>query len=201
MTTQHLNLLDARLLPRALPFSAPQTLLATVAVALITWGGAFALQTLGIDETARLQALAPKPATADPGPTVDLAALQAELQQLQDTDVAQRQLQDGLSLGGGRAQRSRSAVFKALARRANGSLWITGFNVSADGEAIDLEGRMVDASVFPAYLRQINQEPPFAGRPFAQLQISTVESTDADAGPRLTAFALRSQPAETGDRP
>ena len=76
----------------------------------------------------------------------------------------------------------------ALARRASASLWITGFAVSEDGTAIELEGRMTDATVLTDYLRSLNAEPRFKGRPFAQLSLKAVDG----AGGVYTEFALRS---------
>ena len=81
----------------------------------------------------------------------------------------------------------------ALARQASGQLWITGLGVSDDGAAIDLEGRMTDSSVLTDYLRRLNAEPRFNGRPFAQLTLRGVDSNGA-ALP-YTEFALRSTPA------
>ena len=62
--------------------------------------------------------------------------------------------------------------------------------------AIDLEGRMTDSSVLTDYLRRLNDEPRFRGRPFAQLTLKSAGSN----GERLpwTEFALRSTPAAAG---
>jgi hypothetical protein len=75
-------------------------------------------------------------------------------------------------------------------------VWITGLAVSDDGSAIDLEGRMTDSSMLADYLRRLNDEPRFKGRPFAQL---TLKSAGGN-GERLpyTEFVLRSTPAVDG---
>ncbi|OYU72850.1 MAG: hypothetical protein CFE45_38945, partial [Burkholderiales bacterium PBB5] len=53
--------------------------------------------------------------------------------------------------------------------------------------------RMTDASVLTDYLRKLNAEPRFKGRPFAQL---TLRGTDNNgAALPYTEFALRSTPA------
>ena len=191
---QHLNLLDPRLVPRAVPCSAAQALAAMAVVALGSGATAFGLQHVADQERGQ-RAAVPAPALAASAPA-ELAAMQAELTQLREFEAAQQRVVAALRNHVGATQPDYSAVFEALARHAGGALWITGFAVSAGGDAVELDGRMLDAAALPPYLRRLNQEPPFAGRPFAQLQLSTVESTEgADAGTRVTAFALRSQPA------
>ena len=199
---QHLNLLDARLLPRAVPFSAAQALAAMAAVALGSGGAAYGLQHAAAHVQSR-QPTVPAPALAAIAPA-DLAAMQAELKQLRDFEAAQQRVGAALRSHVGASQPDYSAVFQALARQSGGPLWITGFAVSAGGDGFELDGRMLDPAALPPYLRRLNREPPFAGRPFAQLQLSTVEGADdADPGTRVTAFALRSQPlaATPGGRP
>ncbi len=188
---QHLNLLDARLLPRAVPLSAAQALAAMAAVALGSAAAAYGLQHAASGARPTPPAM-PSPALAA-SPLADLAAMQAELLQLREFEAAQQRVGAALRNHVGTARIDYSDVFQALARQAGGPLWITGFAVSADGEAFELDGRMLDPAALPPYLRRLNQEPPFAGRPFAQLQLSTVDGADAgDPGAQVTAFALRS---------
>jgi len=199
---QHLNLLDARLLPRAVPCSAAQALAAMAAVALGSAAAAYGLQHAASGEHPP-SAAGPAPALAA-SPLAELAAMQAELKQLREFEAAQQRVGAALRSHVGATQTDYSAVFQALARQAGGPLWITGFAVSAGGDAFELDGRMLDSAALPPYLRRLNQEPPFAGRPFAQLQLSTVDDTAAgEPGTQVTAFALRSQPpaAQPGGRP
>ena len=70
---------------------------------------------------------------------------------------------------------------------------MTGFAVSADGQSIELKGRMLDASALPDYLTRLNAEPVFKGRQFAQLQVTSMSTEGAETtGPRVTEFVLRS---------
>lgn len=86
----------------------------------------------------------------------------------------------------------------ALARQASGALWISGFAVSDDGAAIDLEGRRTDSALLAEHLRRLGAEPRFKGRPFAQLDL---RSTDASGGALpCSGFALRSQAASGGGK-
>lgn len=87
---------------------------------------------------------------------------------------------------------SYSAYFEALAKQSHGALWLTGFAVSADGQSIELKGRMLDASALPDYLSRLNAEPVFKGRQFAQLQVTALAPEGAEsAGPKVTEFVLR----------
>lgn len=201
MLHQHLNLLDPRLLPQAVPMSATHTLLAAAAVAVGTWTGAWALQNVTTELQGQLGTATTPPVLTEAAGATALAALQQELAQLRAIEAVQQQLQHGLQAGTDGAPGRRSLVFKALSRQAQGSLSITGFKVSAAGDAVDLEGRMADASALPSFLRQLNNEAPFAGLRFAALQISTPAGGDTAAGPQRAAFTLRALPPAAGDAP
>jgi Tfp pilus assembly protein PilN len=92
---------------------------------------------------------------------------------------------------------------QALARQADGHLWITAFSVSADGQTLEIRGRTRDASSLPRYLSRLDQEAAFKGRRFAQLQMVTLSAKDAPAEQApVSEFVLRSTPAKassTGD--
>ena len=78
---------------------------------------------------------------------------------------------------------------------AQGSVWITGFGVSDDGSALELEGRMSAPHLLPDYLRRLNQEARFRGRPFAQLSLNAIDRSSGAVLP-YTEFALRSAAAK-----
>ena len=189
---QQLNLLDARFAPQSLRFSARQGALALV---LVLAGSALGAQALGWAsrsaaletreiEASMLQLLAQRQALAVVGP----GSVSAELAQLQALDVGQRRIGAALAAGLAGARDGPADYLTALARRASAALWITGFSVSEDGSAIELEGRMTDANVLTDYLRSLNAEPRFKGRPFAQLSLKAVDGANAS----YTEFALRS---------
>lgn len=118
-------------------------------------------------------------------------AAEAELARLRALDAGQRRVQATLqSQVAGRAE-GYTPYLLALSRQAHPSLWITGFGVSADGNALEIDGRMTDVSVLPDYLRRLTAEPQFKGRSFAQLKL---KAADAQGGGSFTEFALRSQP-------
>jgi Tfp pilus assembly protein PilN len=191
---QQLNLLDPRFAPRSLRFSAQQGLLAVALALLLT-----VLASGGLRWAGDRAATAGRQADADQAPLrARVAALGAsaangagaELQQMQTLDAGQRRIRSALESGAAGVREGHADYLLALARQASASVWITGFSVSDDGSAVELEGRMNDTAQLTDYLRRLNAEPRFKGRPFAQL---TLKATDA-SGASLphTEFALRS---------
>ncbi|MFN0183982.1 MAG: PilN domain-containing protein [Aquabacterium sp.] len=197
---QHLNLYDPAQRPKAQPLNASQGLLAAGLILGLTAGGAASLQALAANERDAAKTLAAQLAQAR-AQTLPLAAnvaAAAELAQLRALDLQQRRVRSALDGGGATSGEGYAGFFNALARQAHPALWITGFSVSPDGVALDLSGRMMDAAVLPDYLRRLNQEPLFRGRPFAQLDLKAVEPKAEGAGPAqagFTEFALRTQVA------
>ena len=189
---QQLNLFDARFAPRSLRFSARHGLLLVVAMLL---GSALTAQALGwasrratVDAQATDDLMLPLRAQTQALAAVSTGGAATELTQLQALEASQRRIGTALASGVAGAHEGHADYLVALARRASASLWITGFAVSEDGTAIELEGRMTDAAVLTDYLRSLNAEPRFKGRPFAQLSLKAV---DGGAG-SYTEFALRS---------
>ena len=198
---QQINLFDARFAPKPARFSARQGATAMAVVTLLSLGGAQGLrwQARKVEAEARVlngqlepvkaqrMALA---ASAVPELGADTGV---ELTQLRELDAGQRRIAAALDSGMAGVREGHADYLEALARRASGALWITGFSISDDGSAIELAGRMTDASVLTDYLRSLNAEPRFKGRPFAQLSLKSMDSP----GQPYTEFALLSRPAGT----
>jgi hypothetical protein len=185
---QQINLLDPVLQPRRDWLDAGHGL-ALVALILCASAALSAALQWQAGHAAALPATLPSlpsaAAASAPG------ELLAELQRLRALDQHQQRVRAALASGAAGAPDGYTPYLKALSRQAQGSLWITGFAVAAEGDAIELEGQMLDAAVLPGYLRQLNAEERFAGRPFAQLQLRTL---DESAGAGRTEFVLRSSP-------
>lgn len=198
---QQLNLLDPRFAPQALRFSAQHGLMAVLALLALAAGSAQGLQWAATQATgkagqlelltaplqARAQALmATGGANAANGSAV-------EITQLRTLDAGQRRTSQALSAGLAGAREGPSDYLLALARRASPVVWVTGFALDETG-AIALEGRMTDSAVLPDYLKSLNNEPRFKGRPFAQLSLQALDA--AGVATPYTEFSLRS--ASTG---
>jgi len=126
------------------------------------------------------------------------SAAQAELERLRVLDESQRRVQAALQAQAAGRVDGYTPYFMALSRQAHPALWITGFSVAADGEGIELQGRMTDASVLPGYLRRLNAEAQFKGRSFAQLSLKTPAPAGGEAAAAgFSEFLLRTQLAGT----
>lgn len=191
---QQLNLLDARFTRPTLRGSARHALWAMAGALLLGWGASQGLQWAtrqaqaaaaeGEAAMAPLRAQLMAPSASTPGSAA------AELLQLKSLEAGQRRIRTALEAGAAGHREGHADYLVALARQASDRLWITGFALSEDGNAIDLEGRMTDASALTHYLRRLDTEPRFKGRPFAQLSLRAVDPPGG-ALP-YTEFALRS---------
>lgn len=194
MARQQLNLVDARFAPARLRFSARHGGWAMASVLLATWAGMQGLQWATAQAQADAAALQAGMAALRGNVTTLVAQhgpnAGAELARLQAADAGQRQVRAALDAGAAGVRAGHADTLMALARQASGQVWITGLAVSDDGSAIALEGRMTDSSMLTDYLRRLNAEPRFNGRPFAQLSLSAVDNNGA--GLPYTEFALRS---------
>lgn len=197
---QQINLLDPALMPRPDALSAVRGLMAAGAVLLLSGVAAAALQWAAAADAGKAsvsqQQLAAQRAKA--GSIADTQALQAQIAQLRAMEASQRRVRSQIDDGPAGRGEGYAAFFAALSRQAHPALWITGFAVSADGHGLELSGRMLDSAALPDYLRHLNAEPLFKGRPFAALDLKAVDPSPGatPAAAPYTEFALRSQPTE-----
>lgn len=199
---QQINLYVPALRPARQVFTAAQALLlvalvtlgSAAASALLQWQAREAASRAAASQlaTSQLQAqLAARPA-ASPIARVTTQ----EVERLRQLALAQQRVQSALtSAAVAGASGGPSEYLLALARQSQPSLWITGFTVSADERALEIRGRMLDASVLPDYLRRLNAEARFKGRSFAQLEIKSPDLTNPTGPTPATPypeFVLRS---------
>ena len=192
---QQLNLLDARFSPQPKRYSARQGLRAMAVVLVFCAAGTQTLRWSTGRALAESRALerqmAPLKAQRQILGAAANPAPEAELAQLRQLEAGHRRIAAALDGGVAGTREGHADYLEALARRASAALWITGFAVAEDGGAIELTGRMADASVLTDYLRSLNAEPRFKGRPFAQLSLKSVDKNGV-ALP-YTEFALLSR--------
>ena len=201
---QQLNLFDARFAPQALRFSARQGLLALALLLALSVAGSQGLRWAASRASVQTQtisaSLAALRAQQQARPASAPVSVDAELAQLRLRDAGQRRIGAALDAGLAGAREGHADYLLALARKASPALWITGFSVADGGQTIELEGRMIDAAVLTDYLRSLNAEPRFKGRPFAQLSLRAVDNPGT--GVPYTEFALRSSAnTAAGTRP
>jgi len=200
---QQLNLLDARFAPQPQRYSARQGLLAMALVLVLSAGATQALRWSAhralADSTEFELLIAPLKAQRQTLNAAAGLAPETELAQLRQLEAGHRRIAAALDAGVAGAREGHADYLEALARRASPALWITGFAVAEDGGAIELTGRMADASALTDYLRSLNAEPRFKGRPFAQLSLKSVDKQGV-ALP-YTEFALLSKAVATPGNP
>jgi hypothetical protein len=95
----------------------------------------------------------------------DLARAEERLQQ-------RRGLFAELQTGGGANAEGFAQYLEALARQAVPGLWITGLEIGGPRGDLVIRGRALESQLVPAYIRGLNREGPFAGKPIGELQVS-----------------------------
>lgn len=95
-----------------------------------------------------------------------------------------------------------SGLLQGFSRQTVDGVWLFGF-AFADKE-IEIRGRLLDPALLPAYINRLNDEPAFAGRRFAALDMKSFDPADtkrddaaatakAKVPARYTEFALRTE--------
>lgn len=80
-----------------------------------------------------------------------------------------------------------SGLLQGFSRQTLEGVWLLGF-VFADKE-IEIRGRLLDPALLPTYINRLNDEPAFAGRRFAALDMKGVDP--ADEKPEAAASAVK----------
>lgn len=99
----------------------------------------------------------------------EIARLQSELERRRPLLEQAKILQSG-NLSGF------SPVLTALARQGQAGLWLQRIELGEAGRKLTLAGSAQNANLLPGYLQRLATEPVFAGRAFAQLQLSGAEA-------------------------
>ncbi len=82
-----------------------------------------------------------------------------------------------------------SGLLQGFSRQGIDGVWLLGFGF-ADKE-IEMRGRLLDPALLPTYINRLNDEPAFAGRRFAALDMKGVDP--ADAKPEAAASAVKAK--------
>ncbi len=112
-------------------------------------------------------------------------ALVAEFEQWQKKRDALKQTLAILINNDNTRSQGFSAYFQALANQSVSDVWLTVIHLDTEQQSINFEGSTFKTDKIPYFLQQLQQEPIFQGRTFAQLQIEKSEKI-----PNLMNFTL-----------
>lgn len=209
--TQQINLFDPSLRPARELLTLPNVLIALAGAALLV----AALGVLGMmrsaDELRNFRATDARLRQAQEQLTLFAvqqaarkpdAGLEQQLARTRQVIEAKRTILQRLQQGDFGDRQGFLAYFRGLALVAVDGLWLTGFDVAAGGQALEIRGRMLNEAALPRYVEALRGQPAFAGRTFAALNVTRVEAPanageSERAGPPQMAFSLSGTPAET----
>lgn len=207
--SQQINLLLPALRPRfdwlALPVVVGAALVGLVLLGVLAALGAMQMDKLRASEAEiKSQVLAAQQQIQSLGQALGARQGDATLdRQITTARLAVTQRQEVLSLiaQGDVAQgNAYSGLLQGFSRQTIDGVWLLGFGfVEKD---IEMRGRLIDPALLPAYINRLNNEPAFAGRRFAALDMNGVEPGDekrmdspeaakSRAPTRYTEFVLR----------
>ena len=112
-----------------------------------------------------------KQATAARTPHAPNEALVQELAQLERKHQAQSKILQVINHGATVASKSLSAYMRGFAGQNVEGLWLTGFSVDPERDAMNVYGRSLDADLLPKYIAMMGKEKVFAGQSFGGLKI------------------------------
>jgi hypothetical protein len=115
--------------------------------------------------------------------------LEAEVARL-EADVEARRGMLGMLQGGGLGNTNGfSRYFEAFARHPMRGVWLTGFSVADNGNALNIRGRVLHPDLVPQYLKALNNDDVMRGRLVTELKL--VARDESSAGRGATAGPLR----------
>jgi hypothetical protein len=115
-----------------------------------------------------------KPAAPDAQLDADIGRLEGELK-------TAREAMDALKGGAFGSQQGFAEYLRAFSRQTLNGLWLTGFSIAGSGE-LEIQGRVLSPDLLPSYIRRLNREQVFAGRSFANLEMSRPKPEPPAAG-------------------
>lgn len=123
--------------------------------------------------------------------TVELSSMQAQLTQLaalrrarvsnqvlhdkvvqlERQEVMQQKVLHLLDQSSAKDQKSYAAIMRAFARQSLKGLWLTGFSIESQANALSISGRSLLAEIVPEYIERLGDEPSLQGKSFATLSM------------------------------
>jgi len=115
-----------------------------------------------------------------------------------EVEIGGRQeVMDVLRAGSLGDTRGFSEHLRAFARQSFEGVWLTGLTIASAGRDVSLEGRALQASYVPSYLKRLNGESAMQGHPFSELLIQEPAQNPADKDaprPGYVEFKLTTKP-------
>lgn len=103
-------------------------------------------------------------------------ALQGEVALVEQVLSAKEEVVQVLDRGALGERKGFSAYMYGFARQGVEGVWLTGFDLSAGRNTLEVRGRMRQESLLPRFVQQLNQEPVFQGRRFAALDMKRLDT-------------------------
>jgi len=108
--------------------------------------------------------------------------LEAEVTRL-EADVEARSAMLGMLRGGGLGNTEGfSRYFAAFARHPMRGVWLTGFSVGDDGNALNIRGRVLHPDLVPEFLKSLNQDVVMRGRLVTELKLVARDESNLRRG-------------------
>jgi hypothetical protein len=126
----------------------------------------------------------------DPRIAEEASRLEAEIN-------GRQEVMDVLRAGSLGDTRGFSEQLKAFARQSFEGVWLTGLSIGSAGRDVALEGRALQASYVPSYLKRLNGESAMQGHPFSELLIQQPVQNPAEKDaprPGYVEFRLTTKP-------
>lgn len=104
------------------------------------------------------------------------------------------------------SNRGFAEFMRGFARQTPGGLWLSGFVLHANGDDLEIRGRMLKSTALPEFIHRLNSEKAFQGLSFSSLVIERPETPASAssvtpgqgatpaAAPPFVEFVLRSNP-------
>lgn len=194
--SQQINLFESRLRPQKPHFSAATMALAVGSTFALALGvqQLFAFQNRSLQTTLgqtdrraaelREQTVRFAREFGEQGRSTVLAE---EIARAEEQLRLRRELLENMQGGMGANAEGFSPYLTALARQSMNGVWLTGVDIDRPTGELSLRGRVLDGDLVPAYIRRLNQEPIFKGRPVTEMRLAA----RADAGKRYVEFTLQ----------
>lgn len=113
-------------------------------------------------------------ATAMRAPRAPSQALLMQLEKLKGQQQMQSHILNMVNKTKANTASGLANTMRGFARQSVDGLWLTGFNLDAEHQAMTIRGRSVHENLLPLYMQQLGQENVFSGQHFGGLQMKRV---------------------------